>query len=362
MQVFFCFFKKIFLSIDIIVRNIIIYNTNCGKYSKNNRFCQRVAGMIFDDSLKNVIASAYENETDVFLRMNPPCKDELISEGVRTAVLMPGGFLNDKSDGFYDIRCLGDEDFRKRLISDRVKRLVVLFAECADKSEYGYREAFGWIGEMRAEGRSFFQVVAYLSPCSDSVETVNAVFGCSNSICIGERILPDADVFRTVPPKAKFLQTAELCEKYAFKRSVVYFNSREEAGSFVRFLEGRGTRCAYADGALLPEEMKENILKFASGEINILAATKSYVPTSYFYPPEKVIFCGVPFSHTHLSRCAFTLEGEKPFIIYCEDDVKRNEKIIASFSQRLSDEEIFSMRISRLNDMVKTINIKENSQ
>ena len=118
---------------------------------------------------------------------------------------------------------------------------------------YDLNVVFGWIGEMRAEGRSFFQVVAYLSPCSDSVETVSAVFGCSNLICIGERILPDADVFRAVSPKTKFLQTAELCEKYAFKRSVVYFNSREEAGSFAKFLEGRGTRCAYIDGALSPE-------------------------------------------------------------------------------------------------------------
>ena len=72
------FLRQIFVSIDIIVRNIIIYIPDSGKYSKNNRFCQRVAGMIFDNSLKNVIITAYENETDVFLRMNPPRPQELV--------------------------------------------------------------------------------------------------------------------------------------------------------------------------------------------------------------------------------------------------------------------------------------------
>ena len=171
MQVFFCFFKKIFLSIDIIVRNIIIYNADSGKYSKNNRFCQRVAGMIFDDALKNVIISAYENETEVFLRMNPPSAGELFPDSVKAAVFLPGGFICDKNDCFYDIRRLGDEDFRKSLIKSRVKRVILLFADCADKAEYGYRESFGWIGEMRAETSVFIQVVAFFSPCSDSFES-----------------------------------------------------------------------------------------------------------------------------------------------------------------------------------------------
>ena len=317
--------------------------------------------MIFDDALKNVIISAYENETDVFLRMNPPCLSELFPDSVKTAVFLPGGFICHKADCLYDIRRLCDEDFRKSLISGNIKRVVLLFAECADIAEYGYREAFGWIGEMRAESSVFFQVVAFFSPCSDSLETGKELFGCKDLICIGERELPDADVLSTVSPRSKFFQTAELCEKYAFKRSAVYFNSREEAKSFVKFLDSRGTRCAYADGALSPEELRENVLKFTRGAVNILIATKSFVPTSYFYPPEKVFFCGVPFSLSQLSRCAMPLKKEKPLIVYCEDDIKRNEKIIASFSEKLQDEEIFSMRISRLNDMVKTINIKEKS-
>lgn len=356
MQAFFCILKKIFVPIDIIVRNIIIYNPDSGKYSKNNRFCQRVAGMIFDSSVKNVINSAYENETDVFLRMTPPCPEELSDDTLKAAVFMPGGFPHKEHPSFYDIRSLGDEVFRRSLTENNVKRIIVLFAECADKAEYGYREAYGWIGEMRAEITDFIQVVAFLSPSFDSVEVCARLFGCSDPICIGEKTIQEAAVLCTASPKSKFYQTALLAEKYAFKKTAVYFNSREEARSFSRFLEGRGTRCVYADGSLSAEELKTCMLKFSGGEVNILVATKACIPCAYFYPSEKVIFCGVPFSPSHLARCAAFLKDEKPFVVYCEDDIKRNKKIIASFSEKLSDGEISQQRIARLEEMLKMLN------
>ncbi len=315
--------------------------------------------MIFDLAVKNVIISAYESETDVFLRMNPPDKDELFFDNVKTAVFMPGGFVNGENTLFYDIRKLGDEAFRKSLTKNNVKRFVVFFCECADKSEYGYREAFGWIGEMRAETTDFFQVVAFFSPGSDSFRICGKLFSSKDFICLGGKEMPDFNVFQAVSPKAKFYQTANLTEKYAFKRSAVYFNSREEARSFARFLENRGTRCVYVDGAESPDSKKDDICKFNSGEINILVATKSYIPTACFYPPEKVFFCGVPFSISHLARCACSLKNERPFVVYCEEDIKRNKKIIASFSERLCDGEISEMRISRLDKMYKMLTVKE---
>ncbi|MBQ6898946.1 MAG: hypothetical protein IJN70_08185 [Clostridia bacterium] len=314
--------------------------------------------MIFDNSLKNVIITAYENETDVFLRMNPPRPQELAYDNTGTAVFMPGGFPCNESSSFYDIRRLGDEAFRRELSENNVKRLIVLFAECADKAEYGYREAFGWIGEMRAEVTHFIQVVAFFSPASDSFGVCRELFGSGDVICIGEKELPEADAFCTASPKAKFYQTALLAEKYAFKKSAVYFNSREEARSFACFLQNRGTRCAYADGSLSHEELRENVKKFAEGNVNILVATKAAIPVLYFRPPEKAVFCGVPFSLSHLSRCAAFLENEKPFVIYCEEDIKRNKKIIASFSEKLSDGEISQLRTARLEEMVKMLNTK----
>ena len=315
--------------------------------------------MIFDNSLKNVIITAYENETDVFLRMNPPRPQELVFDNTGTAVFMPGGFPCNESSSFYDIRRLGDEAFRRGLSENNVKRLIVLFAECADKAEYGYREAFGWIGEMRAEVTHFIQVVAFFSPASDSFGVCRELFGSGEVICIGEKELPGADAFCTASPKAKFYRTALYVEKYAFKKIVVFLNSREEAGSFARFLENSGTRSVYADGALSDEELKCRMLKFACGEVNILVATKAAIPALYFCPPEKAVFCGVPFSLSHLSRCAAFLKNEKPFVVYCEADIRRNERIIASFSERLSDGEISQQRNARLEDMVKMLNIKE---
>ena len=315
--------------------------------------------MIFDSSVKNVIDSAYENKTDVFLRMNPPEPLLLISDFSDTAVFLPGSFYTGDEPCFYDIRRLGDEDFRKSLLESKIRRIVTLFSECADKSEYGYRESFGWIGEMRAEAARFIQIVAFLSPCSDSLGICAGLFGSPDVVVLGEKAEPDFNAFKAVSEKAKFYQTAELVERYAYGRSVVYFNSREEALSFSRFLCKRGTACSCIDGATSGEELKNKLTAFYNGSVNILVATKSYIPSSLFYPPERVFFCGAPFSLSHIARCGCALKSEKPFVVYCEDDVKRNEKIIASFSEKLADGEISGIRIARLNEMCKMLNIKE---
>ena len=145
-----------------------------GKYSKNDRFCQRVQHMKYDISVKNVINEALKNEKDVFFRGLPDNIRKPFSDEVKTVVFMPGAFCCDedcdfcdiknpprdfselcRNTVFADIRFMGNEDFRAALTEYGFSRIAVMFPECADYSEYGYRAAFSWIGEYRAERSDF---------------------------------------------------------------------------------------------------------------------------------------------------------------------------------------------------------------
>ncbi len=328
--------------------------------------------MKFDSSVKNVITAAYQSERDVFLKVEMPDLKELSFDTVKTVVFIPGAFYGDDSFFFSDIRkspsdyhgllspdilfCdirfLAEESFRQYLTDNLYRRFMVIFAECADKTEYGYRQSYGWIGEYKAEISHFCQTVAFFTAMSDSMELCNALFSCNRPVFIGNDADSEINCFETASPREKFFYTAINAEKYAYHRVCIYFNSRGEAVDFYAYMNNRGTACVYIDGSKPFAERKDSILGFSESEPNILIATKAYIPTSLFYPPEKVIFCGVPFSESHYCRCKTSADI---FLIYCEEDFRRNEKIIKSFSHCLEDEGILHNRLKRLNDMKKIL-------
>lgn len=333
--------------------------------------------MIFDSSVKNVISSAYDCRKDVFLNIVLPDIRELSFDNVKTAVLFPGPFYSEDKHAFSDIktqpsdcmkifpgellladiRFMADEKFRSMLTESGVTRLVTVFSECADKSEYGYREAFSWIREYKAEISHFCQTVSFFSPVSNSAENVKQNLSDRDIFYVNGKYDIRVNHFLVNSPKEKFRKTAEAAEKYAYRRVCVYFNSRGEAKDFCLYLKRRGTAFSYVDGSLPLISQKESLLCFHNSSPNILVATKSYIPTSLFYPPERVIFCGAPFSPSHYYRCTFSLRERDSVVIYCEDDFIRNEKIIRAFSEYTDNEEIADKRLSRLSDMKKFLSL-----
>ena len=370
MQVFFCFFQKIHLIIDNIVTYIILCKQAFGKYSKNDRFCQRVQHMKYDISVKNVISEALKSERDVFFRGLPDDIRCPFSDEIKTVVFMPGAFCSDicsefcdirisprdfsglKRDiVFADIRFMGNDDFRRALTEYGFFRIAIIFPECCDSAEYGYRAAFSWIGEYRAERSDFVQLVGFVTPSYKDARMLKEMYASENSVILGFEKSPEFSVFETVSSSAKFYAAAAFAEKYIGTKSVIFLNSREEAHQFVRFLRKRRTDCVLIDGSVTVSQMKESLNEFNSGGTDILVATKAFIPSSLFYPAERVIFCGVPFSFSYLHRCILPSQTGKAVVIYSRDDIVRNEKIISSFGDALSDKAITEKRLKCLENM-----------
>ena len=330
--------------------------------------------LIFDSSVKELIKAAFEVKKDVFLKVLPFALDELSFDGVKTVVFLNGAFFSGENSCFCDYRkdvsffdkkdtpdvlyadiCFAaDDGFRDFLKNNSYRRFVVLFAECAVTSEYGWKSTYMMLGDLREQSDDFYQLVAFLSPFSDCIDECRIAFSSDNTVFVGEDILPEVFSFKAENKSARNYYLYEQTGKYAYKRICIYFNSRSEAAEFRMYFVKRGITPLVADGSLDADELKATAESFISGRNNILLATKSFIPTSLFVPADKVYFCGVPFSRSHLFRCAFS-SREPVRIIYCEDDIKRNLRIIESYSEFISDNEIGIKRRESLFDILKIL-------
>lgn len=326
------------------------------------------SSMEFDSNIKTLIDAAYDEGKDVFLKMRIPAVGKLSSDKVRTAVFLPGAFASDKSNAFSDIhgvalaeslcqdndfivsdiRFLNKSTFRDYLVRHRFTRIILLFTECADIGEYGYRESFFSAGEFRAELEYFCQIIAFFSPCVADITGFADYFGCEDVICAGITDHADFTCCETSDVLQKFRQTAASAGKYAFRKVLVYFNSRSEARDFASFLSAQGKAHMTIDGSLCLNEKHAVLSRFYNSDCCILIATKTFIPDSLFFSFHKVIFCGVPFSEAHLYRCTYACADRKIDVIYCESDFIRNEKIIRSFSVKTEDNRVYEQRTGRL--------------
>ncbi len=372
LQAFFAYFQKIYLTIDNIVKYIILYPHNADKYSKNNLFCQRVTGMLYDSLIKNLIAQAYLSRKDVFFSGVPDDIRSAFDDGVKTVFLLPGAFSLCGEDDFSDIRnspsCSGimksirtlfadcrfmaDDAFREALTENGFSRIAVMFPECAVSEEYGFRETLRWVGEYRACRRDFVQVTGFSSPCCTPLTEYGGFYGRGEAIAVcDEDESPSFSCFEVKNPASKFYTAAEYALKYAFDRTVIYLNSREEARAFQSFLGKRGVTAHILDGALTSDERQSVLKSFILGDKNILVATKAFIPSSFFCPPDRVIFCGVPFSLSHLYRSGSACKKHPPTVIFCEDDIRRNEKIISSLADALGNSSSQEKRLKGLENI-----------
>lgn len=320
--------------------------------------------MVFDSKIKELITAAFRDKNDVFLKVFFPDMNELVFDGIKTVVFLPGAFGGMKEYTFSDskravsseaysiasdlliadVRFLNESAFREFLISKRYRRFVIPFCECADSGEYGYRESFFRIGELKAECDEFCQIVAFFSPVKSELEDYLYFFGCENAVFAGSEEDIDFRLFEAASSYSKFYQTAFEAEKYAYKKVCIYFNSRSEEADFASFLTKRGTDHFCIDGSKSSEEKNDILHKYFNGDCCILLATKSFISESLFIKCDKCILCGIPFSLSHLSRCSLITPDRKVSIIYSKDDFDRNSKIVQSFSLKVGDSSVYEKR------------------
>lgn len=324
--------------------------------------------MEFDGNVKSLLDIAFENHEDVFLKMRIPDPGELYSDSIKTAVFLPGAFTvyngaqfsdireassneiyNKESDFVVaDIRFLNNQSFRNYLIKNRFMRIILLFCECSDISQYGYRGSFFSAGEFREETGIYCQLIAFFSPTEKDISDYVSYFGCEKVISLGECEQTDFTCYEALNVYDKFRITASEAEKSAFRKVCIYFNSRSEALDFASFLSKRGTPFCRVDGSMSMSERRDELDRFRNGKCCILIATKSFISESLFFKCDGCIICGAPFSLSHLYRCSYAASDRVVDIIYCENDFLRNEKIISSFSVKTEDSSVYEGRMNRL--------------
>lgn len=325
--------------------------------------------MLLDDSIKNLINAAYFQKNDIFIKLQHARLSDFCFDDVCTAVFLPSSFsgpadsafadfsvampyypsIGDESVILCDIRFIAEDFFRELLIERGVKRFIIPFAECALKGEYLYRGAYSWIGEFRAMCPYYVQVLALFPPCDICLDKFVGIFGCKDVICAGKNITPSLKIFETSSAQSKFYYTASEAEKYAFKKTVIYFNSRNEAEAFCGFLRKRKTAYIRFDGSLSREEKAEALRCFDDGVIPIVVATRSFVRETVFAQTDRCIFAGIPFSFAHLLRCCN--RNIECTVIYCRSDYERNEKISRSLADVAGEGEIYTERMKRLSEI-----------
>ena len=237
-----------------------------------------------------------------------------------------------------DVRLLGDAAFRSRCRDSRIGHFIVPFAELADPSEYGGRRDYGWIGEFRAELPCETRVTALFSQAPPDYGPFRARFGSHSVTAADAAVPPVFGAHKTANVKRKYAYTLALAEKYAARRTAVFFINRREAEEFRRFLLRRGIAGLPLNGGMSAAARKASLEAFMRYE-GLLTATKYAIPSALFFSAEQVLFCGVPYSAAFTVRCAsFSGEGE-PACCFCRKDIETDIRILKCFAESRPEEE-----------------------
>lgn len=311
---------------------------------------------IKSDLIKELSRSCAENGEDLYITADIlPCFSELVNtfsvKNSNTAVLLPGAFRHgegtvcfDRSPVFTssvghvspgqaavaDVRLLGNAEFRRFLSENGFNNFILPFAECADPLNYGYRQSFGWLAEMRAETEKPLHITALFSPGVDAPEEYREVFGSAKATVGLSYTMPEIFGVLCDGEKERNALALSGAVKNVSDRSVILFSTRREAESFYSFALRRGISAGLITGLNSPDEITAVTGKFERYGLRILVATKSLVPSAPFFKADRVIYCGMPYSPDHASRCAALSRDNSLCCYYARTDVEQALAIINS--------------------------------
>ena len=303
-------------------------------------------------------------------------------DGETPLVLLPGGFVPSGETGgarlvsfaprlpygasvfsfpegvlAADIRLLGEASFRAFCRDRGVDRLIVPYAELADETEYGGRVAYGWIAEWRAELPYPLHVSALFSAAREDYGPFLSRFGSPGCTVAVASDRPDFRSYELKDVTAKYAYTLELAERRAGVRTAVLFTDRREAEEFRRFVQRRGRRTLLFTGGSDDAERQAALERFSGGGA-LLIATKSVLPSALFFRADAVLFCGVPYSLSFLSRCASLSASGSLACCFCPEDIGTDINILRHFAGRRPEGErdsYFTEALSRLLEVKKLI-------
>lgn len=252
-----------------------------------------------------------------------------------------------------DIKALSSEEIRRALADRGIRNVLVPFAECAFRTEYGYSGAYAWLAEWRASLPYPVRVTALFSAGTEDIRSFAGISGSPDAVLADTAALPFVHSVFLPDKKSCYEEAAGIVKKEPGCTTAVLFTTRREADEFRRVLYKKGSPPFIVSGKSSPEENTEVLASFFRLG-GVLAGTKTVLPYSLFRKVDRLIYCGLPYSPAHLSRSALFSKENEVTCVFCEEDERNDLRVIGSagaFDTSEDPETILCERSARVRRM-----------
>ncbi len=262
---------------------------------------------------------------------------------------------------FADVRLFCEDRFWRFLQYMNFSRIVVLFANCAQLYEYGYRQSFSLIGEYRASQKQYIHLTAFFNQMPLNTNDFAVCFYTQKLISVNTlpKILP-AEFMQNANQKGKYTFLASELNKEPLEKTAVVFATRRELFEFISHLKKPLEEFSIVHGGLPYTDFGKVLNDFYTDKTKILLATKSVFASSLFINCEKVYYCSIPFSVSNLYSVHSLLKNgnNKINCVYCNGDVINLSRMAlgtAEYMEIDEKDEFIKNRLSGLNEIIKNI-------
>lgn len=262
---------------------------------------------------------------------------------------------------FADVRLFSEDRFWRFAEHINFSRIFVLFADCANLYEYGYRQSFSLTGEYRASQKQYIHLTAFFNQMYENAEDFTSRFYTQKLISVN-----------TLPQKlpAEFVEKGNQREKYIFlasslkneplEKTAVVFATRRALYEFISHLKKPIDELSIAHGGMSVADFGKSLNDFYSGKTKILLATKAVFSSSVFIGCDKVYYCSLPFSVANLYSVYSLLKNRdsKVSCVYCNEDVLLLSRLAVGVAEYFGIEEkdeFIKNRLLGLNEIIKNI-------
>ncbi|MBR5411338.1 MAG: hypothetical protein IK104_11770 [Clostridia bacterium] len=283
-------------------------------------------------------------------------------------VLAPGtgnafGVLNAANDlrandcravWFCDVRILNEEGFPFFLKKHGISEFILPFSDCAIEGEYGYRRSYECLSSLRADGVRFH--VTALTDRAPDQEQMRRLFGSNACTFFSDNKPVLVSTEKMDDEETQFSVLATICEKFVFHTTAILFQTRLQAEHFANYLRKRFTPFSLVHGGLDQKQNLKAVSDFVNGESNVLLATKHILGAAPFLSADQLVFCGLPYSETHLRRILSICKTNEALCEYTDEDVERIRKLIYATPEELTydREAVVFDRASAFEDFLQT--------
>ena len=262
---------------------------------------------------------------------------------------------------FADVRLFSEDRFWRFAEYINFGRIFVLFADCANLYEYGYRQSFSLIGEYRASQKQYIHLTAFFNQMYEDAEDFTARFYSQKLISVNTlpQNLP-AEFVEKVNQREKYIFLASSLKNEPVEKTAVVFATRRELFEFVSHLKKPLNELSIAHGGMSLADFGNSLNDFYDGKTKILLATKAVFASSVFINCDKVYYCSLPFSVANLYsvHSLFENRNNKVTCIYCNEDAVLLSRLALGSAEHFGIEEkdeFIKNRLTGLNEIIKNI-------